>query len=73
MAVSIDIKKELKALIDNENDTSILQAIKTLLLKTNLDGELKEKLTGRALQSEQDITAKRLFNKNEAVNRLKEE
>jgi hypothetical protein len=65
MAVSIDIKTELKQLIERESDTSILQAIRTILTKTSLDGVLKEKLTKRALQSEDDIVSTRLLSKEE--------
>lgn len=65
MAVSIDIKTELKQLIERESDTSILQAIRTLLTKTSLDSVLKEKLTKRALQSEEDIDSSRLLSKEE--------
>lgn len=69
MAVSIDIKKELKQLIDKENNSSILQAIRTLLTKTSLDSTLKAKLTERALQSEQDIASNRVLSKEEVIKR----
>lgn len=72
MGVSIDLKKELKFLIDKENDTGILNAIRSLLIKTNLDATLKSKLTERALQSEQDIASKRTLTKQEAIERLKD-
>lgn len=65
MAISIDIKTELIQLIERESDTSILQAIRTILTKTSLDGVLKEKLTKRALQSEDDIVSTRLLSKEE--------
>jgi hypothetical protein len=65
MAISIDIKTELIQLIERESDTSILQAIRTILTKTSLDGVLKEKLTKRALQSENDIVSTRLLSKEE--------
>jgi hypothetical protein len=69
MAVAIDIKLELKQLIERESDASILQAIRTLLTKTSLDGVLKEKLTKRALQSEEDIAVGHLLNKEEMIKR----
>jgi len=69
MAVAIDIKLELKQLIERESDASILQAIRTLLTKTSLDSVLKEKLTKRALQSEEDIAAGHLFGKEEMMKR----
>lgn len=67
MAVSIDIKSELKQLIERESDVSILQAIRTLLTKTSLDSVLKEKLTKRALQSEKDIASSRLLDKESVI------
>ena len=69
MAVAIDIKSELKQLIERESDASILQAIRTLLTKTSLDSVLKEKLTKRALQSEADIAAGHFFGKEEMMKR----
>lgn len=65
MAISLDIKTELKQLIEKENDTRILEAIRTLLSKTSLDATLKEKLTQRALNSENDIAQDHLFTKEE--------
>ena len=53
----IDIKEELRTLIEKENDLHILEAIKTLLVKSSLDPILKEKLTSRALKAEEDIKA----------------
>ena len=54
MAAS-DIRIELNKLIEQEQDISILQAIKTLLSKHHLEGALKNKLTARALNAEQNI------------------
>ena len=70
MAVAIDIKTELKQLIERESDASILQAIRTLLTKTSLDSVLKEKLTKRALQSEEDIAAGDFFDKEEMTKKM---
>jgi len=50
-----DIKQELRMLIDKEKDLHILEAIKTLLVKSSLDPILKEKLTSSALKAEEDI------------------
>lgn len=52
---AIQIKKELKALIEQEGDKSVLKAIRTLLVKTGLDETLKKKLTFRAMQSNTEI------------------
>tara|TARA_R110001592_G_scaffold89458_2_gene263111 strand:+ start:341 stop:571 length:231 start_codon:yes stop_codon:yes gene_type:complete len=70
MDVSIDIKTELKQLIEKESDTSILKAIRTLLTKTSLDSSLKAKLSKRALQSEDDIAKERLMDKDEIRKRM---
>jgi hypothetical protein len=67
-----DIKTELRALIEKETDNSILQAIYTLLKKSSLDPKLKEKLTARALKSEEDIAAGRVMNRQELEQKLNE-
>jgi hypothetical protein len=51
---TIDIKQELWNLIEKEDDLRLLEAIKTLLVKSSLDPELKSKLTSSALQAEED-------------------
>lgn len=61
----IEIKSELKRLIEQENDPGILKAIRTLLKKTSLDQTLKEKLTARALKSNEDIKEGRILNRKE--------
>jgi hypothetical protein len=45
----------------------ILEAIRTILLKTGRNPVLKEKLTMRALKSEEDIKAGRMFDKEEVI------
>lgn len=62
-----EIKTELRQMIENETDMSILEAIRTILLKTGLNPVLKEKLTMRALKSEEDIKAGRVFDKEEVI------
>jgi hypothetical protein len=52
---AIQIKEELKVLIEQERDKSVLKAIRTLLVKTGLDETLKKKLTFRAMQSNEEI------------------
>ena len=64
-----EIKTELQQMIEHENDLSVLQAIRTILLKTGLNPVLKEKLTLRALKSEEDIKAGRVHSKEEVVKR----
>ncbi len=65
----VEIKVELKKMIENEEDLSVLQAIRTLLKKTSLDPIVKEKLTIRALKSEEDIKQGRVFSKDEVIKR----
>ena len=64
---TIAIKTELKELIEQEMDLSILKAIKALLKKTSLDTVLREKLSRRAIQSEEDIKEGRLLSKTEMI------
>ena len=64
-----EIKTQLQQMIERETDMDILQAIHTILLKTGLNPELKEKLTLRALKSEEDIKANRVFGKEEVIRR----
>lgn len=61
------IKIELKELIEKERDLSILKAIKALLRKTTLDTILREKLSQRALRSEEDINSGRVLNRKEII------
>ncbi len=64
-----EIKTELRQLIENEMDVNVLQAIHTLLLRATLDPELRDKMTSRALKSEDDIKKGRLFTKDEVQKR----
>ena len=56
-------------MIEQEKDMSILEAIRTILLKTSLNPMLKEKLTERALKSEKDIAEGRLLSREEIQQR----
>jgi predicted transcriptional regulator len=67
---TVEIKTELQQMIEHETDMSMLQAIRTILIKTGLNPILKEKLTIRALKSEEDIKAGRVFTKEEVVQRI---
>jgi hypothetical protein len=67
---TIDIKQELRALIEKEQDLHILEAIKTLLVKSSLDPVLKEKLTSRALKAEEDIQADKVYTRKEFEKKL---
>jgi hypothetical protein len=70
--ITTDIKVELKRLIDQEEDTNVLEALKILLNKTNLNVVLKEKLNSRALKSEEDIKNQRVYNQDEIKERTKQ-
>ena len=61
------IKTELKELIEQERDLTILKAIKALLKKTTLDTTLREKLTQRAIRSEEDIKDGRVLSRSEII------
>lgn len=67
---AVDIKTELRELIEKETDKSILEAIKTLLKKSSLNATLKEKLTSRALKAEEDISAGRVMDRKELESKL---
>lgn len=66
---AIEIKSELQKMIENETDLRVLEAIRTLLQKASLNPLLKEKLTARALKSEEDIKKGRVFDKDEVIKR----
>jgi hypothetical protein len=67
-----DIKIELKKLIDQEADANVLEALKTLLIKTKLNATLQEKLISRALKSEEDINNQRVYNQEEIKEKTKQ-
>lgn len=69
---AIDIKTELLTLIENETDNGILESIKAMLQKSSLNPELKEKLSSRALKSEEDIAAGRVMSREELEEKLNE-
>lgn len=54
-------------MIERETDLSVLEAIRVILQKTSLNPVLKEKLTSRALQSEDDILAGNVLSKEEVI------
>ena len=63
------IKTELQKMIEHETDMTVLQAIHTILQKTSLNPVLKEKLTARALRSEEEIKEGRVLGKDEVIRR----
>jgi|AntRauTorckE6833_2_1112554.scaffolds.fasta_scaffold08548_5 TPP-dependent 2-oxoacid decarboxylase len=64
------IKSEIKLLIEEETDISILETVKTILKKTHQDPVLKEKLTQRAVASENDIKNDRILTREEVLNQV---
>ena len=68
--IAMDIKEELRILIDRENDLHILDAIKTILKKSSMNSVLKERLTSRALKSERDIKEGRTMNRKAFEDKL---
>ncbi|MEX2234245.1 MAG: hypothetical protein WD824_18920 [Cyclobacteriaceae bacterium] len=68
---TVELKTELQRMIEQETDINVLKAIRTILQKTSLHPVLKEKLTSRALASEADIQAGRLFSKETVLKRTK--
>ena len=66
---TFQIKAELHKMIDKETDVKILQEIKSIFQKTNLDQILKEKLTSRALKSEKAIKEGRVLTIDQVKNR----
>ena len=64
---TVEIKAELQQMIDREKDLRVLEAIRTIIQKTSLNPILKEKLTARALQSEDNIVSGQLLNKDEVI------
>jgi hypothetical protein len=67
---AVDIKTELRELIEKETDRSILEAIKTLLKKSSLNPVLKQQLTSRALKADEDIAAGRVLDRKELESKL---
>lgn len=67
---TVELKTELQQMIERETDVNVLKAIRTILQKTSLNPVLKEKLTSRALKSEADIQAGRVFSREDVEKRI---
>lgn len=63
------IKTEIQKMLENEKDIKVLEAIHRFLENSKLDPSLREKLTIRALQSEEDIKKGHLHSKEEVIQR----
>ena len=67
-----EIKTELRELIENETDQKVLEEVRDMLQKPALDSVLKAKLTSRALKSEEDIKAGRVYSSKQVKKFLKD-
>ena len=65
-----ELREELKIMIDKESDTSVLEALRVLLNKSGAQDSIKEELISRALKSEEDIAANRVYSRDEFENIL---
>jgi hypothetical protein len=68
----VDIKLELKSLIDQETNLSLLETVKALFTQKNFDPSIQEEMISRALKSEQDIKEGKVYTVEEADARLNE-
>ncbi|MCH7413696.1 hypothetical protein MM213_09380 [Belliella sp. R4-6] len=67
---AINIKEEIRSLIEKENDHHVLELIKNLLTKSSLEPILKEKLTSRALNAEKNIREGEVYTREEVEKKL---
>ena len=67
---AIDIKTELKSLIEQETDLRVLEAVKALFTQKELDPTIEKEMISRALKSEQDIKEGKLYTIEEAESRI---
>ncbi|MEQ8712038.1 MAG: hypothetical protein RIC80_03425 [Cyclobacteriaceae bacterium] len=65
-----DIKLELKNLIDQETNLSLLETAKVLFTQNDFDPSIEEEMVSRALKSEQDIKEGKVYTTEEANARL---
>ena len=65
-----DIKIELKNLIDQETNISLLEMAKALLTQGDFDPAIEEEMITRALRSEKDIKEGKVYTVEEAEDRL---
>ena len=66
---TIEIKQDLPNIIEVENDQDILEAIRELLQKPEIDQVLQEKLISRALKTEVDFKAGKIYTRAEGIER----
>jgi hypothetical protein len=67
---AIDIKTELRGLIEKETDLRILETVRALFTQKDLDPSVEKEMISRALKSEQDIKEGKVYTIEEAEARL---
>lgn len=67
---AIDIKTELRGLIEQETDLHILEAVRALFTQKELNPSIEKEMISRALKSEQDIKEGKVYTIEEAEARL---
>ena len=67
---AIDIKTELRDLIEKETDLRILETVRALFTQKDLDPSVEKEMISRALKSEQDIKEGKVYTIEEAEARL---
>ncbi len=67
---ALTLKAELMSLIEKEKNTPLLHVLRDILTGKGKSSLLKAKLTSRALRSEADIAAGRLFTTDQMRGRL---
>ncbi len=67
---TIDIKTELKSLIDQETNLILLETVKALFKQKDFDPSIEKEMISRALESEQDIKEGKVYTIDEADSEL---
>lgn len=67
---AVDIKIELKNLIEQETNLSLLETVKALFTQKDFEPSIEEEMISRARKSEQDIKEGNVYTVEEADARL---
>jgi hypothetical protein len=67
---TIDIKTELKSLIDQETNLSLLETVKALFKQRDFDPSIEKEMISIVLKSEQDIKEGKVYTIDEADSEL---
>jgi hypothetical protein len=68
---AVDIKAELKNLIDRETDLNLLEQIKALITHSDYNSSIEKEMISTALKSEEDIKNGRVYMIEEVEDQLK--